>query len=232
MLKSLHPHTNNLISFKEYKEFSLLQGFIKINDAPSPHCPVCHNDMIARAGQVQDNGHFAHEQNVACPTKNPAARPYLGLTRVPINSIIVQTNKNFVENNLEAIFTRISEIAPFLELKEFVEILKEARRLNVYKYANLIPEYIPYVFVTLINFLPKNSFKKLRKLKFMFFYESNINSFEYLWINNGFNSNLYRISYDKSISKKVTKIDTTTTYLTLPTKTLSPNQINWCLREM
>ena len=131
MLKSLHPHTNNLISFREYKEFSLLQGYTTINDAPSPYCPVCHNEMNARAGQVQDNGHFAHEHNAICPTKDPASRPYLGLTTVPINPITVQTNKDFVENNIEAIFTRISEIAPLLELKEYIEILKEARRLNI-----------------------------------------------------------------------------------------------------
>jgi len=232
MQKALHPFTNKLISYKEYKEFSLTNNYTTLNVTPKTTCPVCHNDLNARAGQKQDNGHFAHQTNDVCPTKEPAARPYLGLTEFPVDATIVNANKDFTKNNIEAIFSEISNIAIYLDLKEFISILKEAKRLNIYKYVNLVPEYIPYVLVTLINFLPKNSYQKKRNLKFMFFYENHIQNFEDLWINNGINSKLYRISYDGSTTKKVTLIPTNTIYLTSITRTLSQKQKEWCIKEL
>lgn len=232
MLKVLHPITNELIDYKQFKEYSLQSGYQKINDAPSPKCPVCHNDMNARAGQTKNDGHFAHEHNVNCPTKQPAARPYLGLNPTPPNHQIILENKQFLENNIEAIYTKISELAPYLDFLEFIEMIKEARRLNIYNYANLQPQYLPYVLVTLINFLPTKSFKKCRNLKFMFFFENHIQNFVDLWIHNGINSKFYRISYKGSATNKLTEIELTDIYLAEPVKNLSERQIAWCLREI
>ncbi len=228
MLKTLHPHTKHLIDYKDYKDFSIKSGYQTLKDTPNTTCPICSGVMIARAGQTKDDGHFAHKENKYCPTKTPASRPYLMLHPTHIDPIIVRSNKDFVMNNIDAIYIRLFEIAPFLDFKEFIQILKEAKRLNVYKYANLIQEYIPYVYVTLINFLPNNSFNQKRLYKFMFFYESNIANFSDLWINNGFSSKLYRISYDGSTTKKVTEIGINDNYLILPTKTLSAKQKDWC----
>lgn len=228
MLKTLHPHTRQLIDYKEYKEFTIKNGYQTLKDAPSTKCPICLGNMIARAGQTKDDGHFAHKEDQPCPTKTPAARPYLVLHHTPIDPLIVKANKDFIKNNLDAIFTLLIEIAPYLDFKEFIKILEEAKRLNIYQYANLIKEYIPYVYVTLINFLPNKSFKQKRLYKFMFFYESNIISFSDLWIDNGVSSKLYRISYDGSTTKKVTEIGINGNYLILPTKTLSAKQKDWC----
>ena len=228
MQKILHPITKQLITYKEYKKFATLQGYQILKNAPKTTCPVCHGEMIPRAGQTKDNGHFAHEEDQSCPTKTPAARPYLGLHNYTVKPIVVKYNKDFAKDNIEAIYTRISEIAPYLDLKEFIKILEEAKRLNIYKYTDLVPEYLPYVYVTLINFLPSKSLNKKRLYKFMFFYESHIQNLNDLWIHNGIDSRLYRISYEKSIAKKVTEIDITDNYLTSPVKKLSLKQKEWC----
>lgn len=111
-------------------------------------------------------------------------------------------------------------------------MIKEARRLNIYNYANLQPQYLPYVLVTLINFLPAKSFKNRRNLKFMFFFENHIQNFADLWIHNGINSKFYRISYKGSATNKLTEIELTDTYLAEPVKNLNERQIAWCLREI
>lgn len=228
MLRTLHPHTRQLIDYKEYKEFAIKNGYQILKDAPSTKCPICLGNMIARAAQTKDDGHFAHKEDQPCPTKTPAARPYLVLPYSPIDPAIVKANKDFAKNNLESIYTCLNEIVPCLDFKEFIKILGEAKRLNIYQYANLVPEHIPYVYVTLINFLPNKSFNQKRLYKFMFFYESNIKSFSDLWINNGISSELYRITYDGSTTKNVTMFNINNDYLTLPIKTLSIKQKDWC----
>ncbi len=155
---------------------------------------------------------------------------YFTLTPTWPDAAVVQENRDFTTANLELIYARVKSksIAPYLDFKEFIEILKEAKRLNVYGYANLFAKHLPYVYVTLINFLPNASYQKSRKLKFCFFYEEKIQSFEELWIDKGFSSDLFRISYRNGATQKVTKIDTTTDYLNEPPATMTDKQKQWC----
>lgn len=228
MFKALHPHSNVLMTYLDYKEFAINSGFQKANDAPNARCPICKGPMHIRAGQTKDDGHFFHIDDRYCSTKKPAARPYLTLFSTTIDPAIIIKNKKFLLDNIEQVYFRVSEIAPLLDFLEFINMLKEANRLNIYAYSNLLPEHIPYILVTLINFLPSKSFKKKRELKFLFFYEDKIHSFAELWINKGFTSNFYRISYSGSVPNKLTKIDITTDYLDKVGIKLSPNQLAWC----
>jgi len=184
--------------------------------------------MKVRAGKTKADGHFYHDDNLFCPTKDPASRPYLKLTPTSPDLAAIQANRDFAKTNLELIYARVKSIAPYLDFKEFVEILKEAKRLNIYGYANLIATHLPYVYVTLINFLPNASYQRRRQLKFCFFYEEKIQSFEELWIDTGFCSDLFRISYRNGVTQKVTRIDTTTIYLKEPPATMTDKQKQWC----
>ena len=232
MFEALHPTVNQLITFSEYIKFALDQGYRKANDAPAARCPVCEREMRVRAGKKKDDGHFYHNDNIFCPTKDPARRPYEGLAPTHVDPLVVQHNRNFVQINMQKIWARLTQIVPYLDLKEFINNLAEARRLNVYGYAGLNPQLIPYVFVTLINFQPNDSRGKQRKLKFCFFYESKIKTYDDLWINIGEFSRLTRISFSNSTTQKVKIIETTTDYLLKDDRWLTENQINWCLREM
>ncbi|MED5514786.1 MAG: hypothetical protein VYB81_18760 [Pseudomonadota bacterium] len=238
MHKALHPqhpnqgYQNQLIDCSEFKELATQLGFEDTNLAPSAHCPVCNRDMKIKAGHTKANAHFYHNDSQFCPTKDPAARPYRGLTPTTPDPQIVALNRNFADLNMDKLWTRTKDIVPFLDLIEFIELLKTAKRLNVYGYANLSPEYLPYVYVTLLNFLPSKSYKKKRKLKFCFFYEESVKSYDELWINAGQFSRLTRISYDKSQTKAVRIIDTSINYLNTNASSLSKAQLDWCRREM
>jgi len=226
MFDALHPKKPEIISHNDYLKFALDANYTRPNDAPAARCPICKRHMKVKAGKTKDDGHFYHNDNLFCPTKDPASRPYLNLT--PRNPVAELANRAFAKDNIDLIYSRLKVIAPCLDLKEFIEILKEAKRLHAYGYANLIPCYLPYVYVTLINFLPSKSYKKSRKLKFCFFYENTIKSYEELWINKGFSSELFRISYSNGDTQKVTKIETSTDYLNQPSATMTDKQRQWC----
>lgn len=229
MFDALHPTNSEMMSYLDFLKYAMDLNCSKPNDAPLARCPVCRRGMRVRAGKTKDDGHFYHDDEVFCPTKDPASRPYTKLTPTRPDKTVIKKNRDFAATNLEFIYSRTRNIVPFLDFKEFIEILKEAKRLNVYGYANLIAEYLPYAYVTLINFLPRTSYRKSRRLKFCFFYQDNIQSIEDLWINKGFSSDLFRISYHNGATQKVTKIETTIDYLTENPAKLTVKQTQWCL---
>lgn len=228
MFDALHPTKPEMMSYDDYLKFALDLNCTRANDAPSSRCPVCRRAMKVKAGRTKDDGHFYHDDNLFCPTKDPASRPYLNLTPTQPDAAVVQANRAFAKDNIEHIYSRMKAVAPCLDFKEFIEILKEAKRLNIYGYANLKAAYLPYVYVTLNNFLPSASFRKSRKLKFCFFYEEKIQSFEELWINKGFSSDLFRISYSDGKTQKITKIETSTDYLSEAPGAMTDKKKQWC----
>jgi hypothetical protein len=159
MYDALHPTCKRMISYHEYLEFAVLNNFQKPNDAPGARCPICKRELKVRAGQTKDDGHFYHKDDLYCPTKDPASRPYLRLYPVQADPKIAEANIAFARAHIRQIYTKLCNIISFLDFKEFIAILKEARRLNVYGYANMVPEYLPYVYVTLINFFYQKTVK-------------------------------------------------------------------------
>lgn len=229
MDRALHPILDKVISILEYKQFIADSGYVTEQIAPPARCPICKHDMRLRGGQTQDNEHFYHiDHNLYCPTKAKNALPYLTLFPIHPDPAIVRANKEFLKNHLEHIYTRIRAIVPCLDFKEFIKILEEVSRLKIYAYANLNPQYLPYVLVTLINFLPSHSYQKKRKYKFIFMYDGGIENFDQLWIHNGFNANLYRYSYNNTTPITASLIETNTDYLSEPCIKLSSKQIDWC----
>ncbi|TMP87264.1 hypothetical protein CWC05_09230 [Pseudoalteromonas ruthenica] len=232
MFEALHPYENRLITYSDYLEFALESNCSKPNDAKGARCPVCTRLMKVRSGHKKGDGHFCHKDDKFCPTKAPAGRPYIGLPPSDIDPIATKLNQEFAQNNLSKIWNRLQSIVPFIDFKEFIDILAEAKRLRVYSYANLEPKLLPYVYVTLINFLPNKSFQKKRKLKFCFFYESEVQTYGDLWINQGSFSRLTRISYNNGKTQRVTLIDTNTAYLEREQDSLSQKQLEWCIKIM
>jgi len=233
MFYALHPDLDKLISYKEYVQLATEKGFQHANDYKGARCPVCKRRMKVRAGHKKDDGHFYHNDSEFCPTKDPASRPYISKSPTTVDLAVVRKNKKFAAKNIKLIWNKINNLVPYVDLGEFIEILNEARRLNVYGYANLNPELLPYVYVTLINFLPQHSKNKQRKLKFCFFYDSSVDSYDKLWIDRGNDSRLIRISYEGSKTKKVRLYDISDNYLYEDAKyQLSDKQKNWCLEYL
>lgn len=232
MFDALHPTKNEMISVREYLEYAILAGYQFTKNAPAARCPVCKGAMRNRSGGTKADEHFYHLEDDFCPTKNPSARPYLNKPPRFPNENAIAANRKFVVEHLELIYAKMHDLVPRLDFTEFISLLEEAKRLNIYGYAGLVPEHVPYVLVTLMNFLPNTSYQKSRLFKFIFFYDTGIKSYDDLWIDRGFASDLIRVSYDKSATKKVKKIDVGSGYLLEAQRTLSPKMMKWCLNVM
>lgn len=213
MLSAYHPLEDKLITHNEYLNYTIECDVQDRGNALKARCPVCNNSMTTVAGKERADGHFRHEAKNSCPTIRTSAAPYENLRPSTIDEKAVEFNKDFVRNNINSIWYKLQELAPFLNVDEAVEILRKARELNIYSYANLDPELIVYVYVNLINFLPSKSYKRLRELKFLFFYQSDHNEAD-LWIHRGRPSKLFRISYDKQKPCKVVEFESSIDYLT------------------
>jgi len=213
MLSAYHPLEDKLISHNEYLNYTIECDVQDRDNALKARCPVCNNSMTTVAGKERADGHFRHEAKNSCPTIRTSAAPYENLRPSAIDEKAVEFNKDFVRNNINSIWYKLQELAPLLNIDEAVEILRKARELNIYSYANLDPELIVYVYVNLINFLPSKSYKRQRKLKFLFFYQSDNNEAD-LWIHRGRPSRLFRISYDKQKPCKVVEFESNVGYLT------------------
>ena len=229
MFEVLHPHKNELITYSDYVLLAAQNGFQLSNEYIGGRCPVCKRRMKVRAGHKKGDGHFYHNDSDFCPTKEPASRPYLGKYPTDVNPMAVERNIHFAKENIGNIWSRINEIVPYLDLKEFITMLEEAKRLNVYGYVDLDPELLPYVYVTLINFLPNKSKNKQRRLKFCFFYDALVTDYEDLWIDAGRDCDLVRISYYGSQTKRVKPFVMESEYLMRSKYTLSDKQQKWCL---
>ena len=212
MLSAYHPLEDKLISHNEYLIYTAECDVQDRGEALRPRCPVCDNNMTTVAGKERADGHFRHEAKNSCPTKRTSAIPYENLRPSAIDLEAVESNKEFVKNNINNIWYKLNDLVPFLDVDEVIKILRKAKELNVYSYVNLDPKLIVYVYVNLINFLPSKSYKKQRALKFLFFYKSDNNEND-LWINRGRPSKLFRISYDKQIPRKVVEFEPTIDYL-------------------
>lgn len=227
MFEALHPHQNQLITHPEYIKLAADNGFQLPNDYVGGRCPVCKRRMKVRAGHKKDDGHFYHNDSLFCPTKDPASRPYLGKSPTNADPAAAERNREFARRNISAIWSKLSEMIPYLDLKEFISILEEAKRINIYGYVDLDPTLLPYVYVTLINFLPSKSRNKQRELKFCFFYESDVQEYEDLWIDKGRECHLSRISYDGTQTKRVKIFNLEREYISRVKHPLSEKQEKW-----
>lgn len=229
MFEVLHPHKEELITHPEYVHLAAEHGFQLTNEYIGGRCPICKRRMKARAGHKKDDGHFYHNDSDFCPTKDPSSRPYLGKNPTQADPARTAKNIEFTRTNIEYIWSRLNEMVPYIDLLEFIAILKEAKRLNIYGYVGLNPEILPYIYVTPINFLPSKSRNKQRKMKFCFFYETSVESYEELWINKGHECHLIRISYEGSQTKRVKLFEMETAYLLRLQHQLSEKQKKWLL---
>lgn len=227
MLSAYHPTEDILITYHEYLEYTIGHNVQHRGTAPKARCPICNANMIIVAGKKKDDGHFRHESNKYCPTKIASAAPYQDLNPSQIDFEAVESNKEFVKENINRIWQRLKELVPFLNINEVVQILREAKRLNIYSYANVQPELIVYIYLNLINFLPSKSYKKKRKFKLLFFYQCKGATSD-LWINRGNPSKLFRISYKDKTPLKVSSFESSTDYLTNDV----PQAADWILRKL
>jgi hypothetical protein len=69
-----------------------------------------------------------------------------------------------------------------LEVKEFFEVLEIAKRERIWEYAQLQEYQLPYLFATLKDFRPQDSFEKRRACWFRFWFDASVERYDDLWI--------------------------------------------------
>jgi len=232
MHEALHPYKMRLIGYSDYVKLAADKGYQIPNNWLGGRCPVCKRRMNVRGGHKKDDGHFYHIDSDFCPTKDPSARPYISKIPTQIDAEAEARNERFAREHINEIWGRLNEMVPFLDFKEFILIIEQAKKLRVYGYVNLEPSFLPYVYATLINFLPSKSKGRKRKLKFCFFFESSVKGFDELWIDRGENSKFLRISYDGTDAKKVSIYDLEKNYLDRGYYPLSQAQTEWVLDKI
>jgi len=232
MNEVFHPHNEQLISFSNYVALAAEEGHQLPNNWLGGRCPVCKRRMNVRSGHKKDDGHFYHIDSDFCPTKDPSARPYISKKPTQVDLLAEARNQDFACKNIDKIWGRLNEIVPFLDFKEFILILEQAKKLRVYAYVNLEPSLLPYIYATLINFLPSKSKDKKRILKFCFFFESTIQQFDDLWIDRGASSQFIRVSYKGADTKKVSIYEMENDYLNREYYPLSETRKKWALGKL
>ena len=241
MFDAYEPYVDRLINIKDYED-RVARGEFGSPTLPDPaRCPLCKEGLQCRAGHTKDDRHFAHPINPAnkCRLKPEHGLPYVHLPpRVP-DPVAEQQNIQFMKAHFDAIFARMSESAdmiPFFDLGEFVELLREARRLRAYAYQGVEGWMLPYVLCTLRTFLPKDSKKDrdkkpMRKMTFRFYYDAGVPDLQELWINKGNGAQLFRATYSGKTLRNVVHVAQRQDYLTLKAS-LSDKQRDWILREI
>jgi hypothetical protein len=186
MRKAYHPRRNNKITVPVYvMEFG--------NDAVTlderARCPVCNQRLtIVAPSSTGSIGHFSHIKGAGyCPTKSKAAAPYAGLPpRNPDFEAAKRIRKAFLAN-WQKHYLLLDWIVKGLAIDEFTEVINTANRERIWEYAKLEEFQLPYVFATLMDFLPSRSYKLkdgsfARKCWFRCWFDASVQRYDDLWI--------------------------------------------------
>lgn len=198
---ALHPYIEEPITIDQYRtEFGhrpLLEDDAR-ERARCPFCPQLLNDVAGRTNSTI--GHFAHfPGSAACPSKEPAGRPYLRLTPVAPDLDWAQKLKAAFLRDWDRYYIKLQDLVPLLSLEEFFGLVTEANQLRIWECRHLEPWEIPYIFVLMVDFPVSRSVKKnkvpLRKYWFRFWYDASVGTLDDLWIHRHAEPVLFRASY-------------------------------------
>ena len=106
-----------------------------------PVCPVCHQDLN-EVGDLSTNvkTHFSHFPRANCPTMASAGKAYEIFERVPKGSDSdARAAKQYVLDHFEEIYEKARSICPELTRLEFLPLIAEATRRQVWKFKNFDP---------------------------------------------------------------------------------------------
>lgn len=187
MREAWHPTGNRLISVAEYREEFGNKPLKQADNRPRAFCPFCPAKLGDCAGRTAESiGHFAHSKNSGyCPSKNKAAEPFLILPPVdpdPNNSVRL---RRFVRDAWYWIYWKVRDLVPYFSVGEFVELIREATRYQIWAYRHFEPWEVPYTLVVLNDFSPATGYKKQgrpqREFWYRFWYATPNGSFSERW---------------------------------------------------
>lgn len=160
-----------------------------------PTCRVnnCNEilSIVAEHNPDRDT-HFRHPANTNCPSVLTNAVPYSQLQNIPIDQTQIQNIKLLFLENLHRIFRKCEELIPNLSFNEFFDIVEFANNSNIWGYANIDIEYIPYILCTCKDYFQQRNPYRTFSFHFVF---GDVERVDELWINANNNASvIYRVN--------------------------------------
>lgn len=199
MRKAFHPDRDEKITVSQYK---LDFGNDPLQFRERARCPVCDQRLnIVAASSVDSIGHFAHQKHSNfCPTKSKASAPYSGLYPKNPDPEAAKRIKAAFLANWQRHFSRLNELVIGLAYEEFIKVIQTADGERIWEYAQLEEFQLPYVFATLMDFPPSESYKDkdgrpTRKMWFRCWFDATVQRYDDLWIRRETPLKFWRASY-------------------------------------
>jgi hypothetical protein len=146
----------------------------------NPFCKVCQNELNICAEHTPAQAtHFCHLNGTNCPTIQRSAEPYQHLENIPQDNELENENKNQTQANLHKIFNKCKSLCVNLNFSEFRSLFDIASQYNIWAYANINLEHIPYILLTCRNYFGART--PYRKESFYFIF-SPVHGLNGLWI--------------------------------------------------
>ncbi|WP_210484655.1 hypothetical protein [Pantoea ananatis] len=129
-----------------------------LNNYPknTPRCLICDEDMILRSVHANGRAHFSHLPNSKCPTILPNSVPFSNLPKIPKNVALRNFSVNWTKDKLWCIYHKIR--GEFYNLQfswdDMKDCILEAKKYDIWSYANMSNDYIPYVLLSCRGVFP------------------------------------------------------------------------------
>lgn len=180
MLYAIDRSTRKRISAEEFQKRHSRTTTTGLVDIPA-ECPYCHNDLFLRQGTKTI--HFWHGTSKDfCPSKEPFGRPYLPLTPTEPDLAHAAALREQFKAEWQLHYRELERLIPCMSCEEFLLLLNEALRRDIFAYTNMTIDDVPYVMVLALDYVPETSYKQERRFWFRFWYSSKIRQIDQLWI--------------------------------------------------
>lgn len=209
MQEALHPHHDNRSITVDDHILEFGNDSKKVAPPDRARCPICKQYLkIVSPSSPNTIKHFSHISGGGwCPAKEIAKNPYLGLSAKSPDIEMARRIKHAFAANWQRHYDKLRSLVPYLSLDEFTEILKIANREKIWYYKDINEGVLPYIFATLIDFTPDNSYKKSRKYWLCFLFDNTVRGYDDLWIYRDVPLKFWRASFSKMKGKSRPKLD-------------------------
>ena len=191
MKKAFHPIRDERITVQQYlSEFgSKLGPHGKHRERLPSRCPACLARMKIvgedRPPHDQVFSHIGNENPAPCPLRNSADHKYEFFQDAPQDSETGKTLRRNFFKNWEKHYAKMRKLLNgFMDLRDFIALIREADRTRLWNRSRLSEWEIPYIFLVWKEWSPVSdkTGKVLRKEWIRFWFDSRVRTIDDIWI--------------------------------------------------
>lgn len=207
-----HPSARGIIAAEQYQaEFgspALGQSRSVIKKAS---CLFCKVELEFRPKTPNRIAHFSHPVGAGfCPSKADAGAPYLDLSpRQPDSQGANALRRSFRQNwryHYRFLGNANLGMIPMLSVEEFIGLLDEANRRNIWAHVDLTERLLPFVMALSLDYPPWTGLvmkgKLQRQLWFRYFFTHQVQAVQQIWTLAPGVAQMFRISFKAPKSQR------------------------------